>query len=155
MHDDSGALHRAIRGITTLLSPGSDRAARYPNSNPEFIPLYNSDATWLPPLGPGCDSAVVDFPFPENYEVCCVLRITYSVSCKWLCLVLYVVSSIPTLAPASPRVVAVHCRTIAISLPTVAWSATHSDSTHRMRVSVLYVCLTQPIVCLCLSCMSI
>ena len=42
--------------------------ARYPNSDPEYIPVtIQGGTTWFPPLNPGCNGAVIEFDLPNNY----------------------------------------------------------------------------------------
>lgn len=43
--------------------------ARFPNSDPEYIPNYLTAGTWEAPSNPGCNSEQVVFEFPGNYEV--------------------------------------------------------------------------------------
>ncbi len=52
--------------------------ARFPNSDPEYIPTYLTAGRWTPPTGPGCNSANIDFPFPDNYQARCFVSVVHN-----------------------------------------------------------------------------
>ena len=42
--------------------------ARYPNSNPELIPVtISGGAAWIAPADANCNSTYITQPFPQNY----------------------------------------------------------------------------------------